>query len=188
MDAFEAMESRSSVRAFLKEEPPREVVERLLAAAVRAPNHKLTEPWRFVIVRGDAKRRYADIRRAHRAQKFADPGEPDAAAKIATTFQEHLATPLFVFVIQKVAEDPVRREEDYASIMMATQNLMVAAVATGLGSYLRTGGIMDTADVRALVGAGQGERIVGIVSLGKPAAEAPLTRRAPAAERTTWLD
>src|SRR3990170_1318918 len=86
MDAFEAMESRSSVRAFLKEEPPREVVERLLAAAVRAPNHKLTEPWRFVIVRGDAKRRYADIRRAHRAQKFADPGEPDAAAKIATTF------------------------------------------------------------------------------------------------------
>jgi nitroreductase len=188
MDAFEALESRASVRAFLPEEPPRDVVERLLAAAIRAPNHKLTEPWRFVVVRGDAKRRYAEIRRAHRAQKFADPAAPDAAAKIAKTFQEHLATPLFVFVIQRVALDPVRREEDYAAVMMATQNLMVAAVASGLGSYLRTGGIMDKPDVRALVGATEGERIVGIVSLGKPAAETPRTRRAPAVERTTWLE
>ncbi len=188
MDAFEALESRASVRVFLPEEPPRAVVERLLRAAVRAPNHKLTEPWRFVVVRGAAKRRYADLLRAHRAQKFADPHAPDAAAKIAKTFQEHLATPLFVFAIQQLADDAVRREEDYAAVMMATQNLMVAAVAAGLGSYLRTGGIMDSPDVRNLVGAGDGERIVGIVSLGKPAAEPARTRRAPAAERTTWLD
>lgn len=188
VDAFEAMESRVSVRAFRPDEPPRQLVERLLEAAVRAPNHKLTEPWRFVVVRGEAKRRYAEIRRAHRAQKFTDPAEPDAAARIEKTYREHLDTPLFVFVLQRLDDDPVRREEDYAAVMMGIENLMIAAVASGLGSYVRTGGIMDEPEVRALVGALEGERIVGIVSLGAPAGESKGTARAPAATRTTWLD
>lgn len=187
MDALEAIESRSSIRTFAPDEPSRAQVGRLLDAAVRAPNHKLTQPWRFVVVRGEAKRRYAEIRREHRARKV-EPGEAGAAAKIEKTYREHLDTPLFIFVLQRLTDDAVRREEDYASVMMAIQNLMVAATAEGLGSYLRTGGILEEPAVRELVGAAAGERVAGIVSLGRPAGDPVRTRRTPAAELTTWLE
>lgn len=188
MDAFDAIEQRASVRRFRPGEPARETVDRLLAAAVRAPNHKLTEPWRFVIVRGETKRRFAELRRAHRAQKFDDPAAPDAAARIEKTYREHIETPLFVFVLQRLADDAMRREEDYAAVMMAVQNLMLAATASGLGTFLKTGGIMDKPEIRALAGAADGERIVGIVSLGVPDGPAERTARTAASAKTTWLD
>ncbi len=188
MDTYEAIARRASVRRFAPEPVGREQLARVLDAAVRAPNHKLTEPWRFVVLTGGAARRFADLRRSHRAGKFDDPAAPEAAAKIEKTWREHLATPAFIVVLQRLDADVVRREEDFAAVMMAIQNLMLAATADGLGTYLRTGGILANAGVRQLAGAGSDERIVGIVSIGRPAAAPEASRRAPASERTTWLD
>lgn len=188
MDTFEAIRSRTSVRSFAPGAIARDDIARLLDAAVRAPNHKLTEPWRFVVVTGAARDRYAAIRRDHRKLKFDDPAAPDAAAKIETTWREHLDTPAFIFVLQALDDDAVRREEDYAAVMMATQNLLLAATALGLGSYLRTGGIMGRPEVRELAGAAERERIVAIVSVGRPAGPATPVRRTGAAAKTTWLD
>jgi len=189
MDTYDAIARRTSVRSFKPDPVPRWAIERLLAAAVRAPNHKLTEPWRFAVVTGEAKRRYAEIRRDHRARKFPDPTAPEALRSIEKTWREHLDTPAFIFVLSAVSEDPVRREEDYGAVMMAIQNLLVAAAADGIGTYLKTGGIMDHPDVRALVNAGEHERIVGIISLGYLAAEPePTQRRKPLSELISWMD
>jgi nitroreductase len=188
MDVYEAIFRRTSVRAFREAKLPREVLERLIAAAVRAPNHKLTEPWRFAVLTGEALRRYAEIRRAHRARRFPNPTDPASAQAIEKTYREHLATPAFVAVMCAESEDPVRREEDYAATMMAVQNLLLAATAEGLGSYMRTGGIMDLPETRQLVGAPQGYRIVAIVSLGYPAGADEPKRRTDPGEKTVWLD
>jgi len=188
MDAFDAIARRTSVREFRPDPVPAELLLRLLDAAVRAPNHKLTEPWRFVVVTGDARRGYAEIRRGHRAQRFPDPAAPEAAAAIDKTYREHLDTPAFIFVLQELTDDAVRREEDYASVMMAVQNLMLAAEAAGLGSYLRTGGIMALPEVRELAGAAATQRIVGIVSVGYPAEVLEPRRRTSAAQLTRWLE
>lgn len=188
MDAYEAITRRASVRSFGPTPVPRAVLERLLAAAVRAPNHKLTEPWRFAVLSGESRNRYAEIRRAHRAKKFEDPTDPQSAKAIEKTWREHLETPAFVFVMCEVSDDAVRREEDYAATMMATQNLHTAATAEGLGTYMRTGGIMELPEVRALVGAPEGYRIVAIVSVGYPAAEEAPKKRTDVASKTLWLD
>jgi len=189
MDTFDAIARRTSTRSFRPDPLPRHVLERLLAAAVRAPNHKLTEPWHFTVVTGTAKERYAAIRRDHRAKRFADPESPEARRAIERSYREHLDTPAFVFVLCETSEDPVRREEDYGAAMMAIENLLVAAAADGIGTYLRTGGIMDHPDVRALLGAPDGYRVVGIVSLGYLAGEPePTPRRKPLADLVTWLD
>ena len=63
-----------------------------------------------------------------------------------------------------VSDDEIRREEDYAATMMATANLMIAAESLGLGTYLKTGGIMRDPEVEALVGLADGFRIVGVVA------------------------
>jgi nitroreductase len=188
MDAYDAIVRRTSTRAFRPDPVPREIVARLIAAAVRAPNHKLTEPWRFAVLTGASARRFADLKRAHRTTRFTDPAAPEAARAIEKTYGEALGTPAFVVVLCAESDDPVRREEDYAAAMMATQNLLIAATAEGLGSYVRTGGIMRDEAVRALVRAPAGHRIVAVVSLGYPAVAEEPKRRSDSQARTEWLD
>jgi len=188
MDTFDAIERRVSTRAFQDRAVPRGVLARLLDAAVRAPNHKLTEPWRFAVLLGAGRDRYAEVRRTHRAAKFPDSAAPEAAKAIEKTWREAQDTPAFVVVMCAVSDDAVRREEDYGSAMMATQNLLTAATAEGLGTYVRTGGIMDEPAVRDLARCPADHRIVAIVSVGYPATDEPPRRRTPAAEKTVWLE
>jgi nitroreductase len=189
MDAFDAIARRTSTRTFKPDPVPRYVIERLIAAAVRAPNHRLTEPWRFAVLTGERKRAYAEIRKSHRAKRWEDPNDAQALKSIEKTWREALDTPAFVVVMCAVSDDPVRREEDYGAAMMAIENLLVAAAADNIGTFLRTGGIMNDADLTALVQLPGGYRIVGIVSLGYLVGPPePTPRRQSAGEVTLWLD
>lgn len=188
MDTYDAIAQRVSTRAFQPRPVPREAIGRVLEAAVRAPNHKLTEPWRFAVLTGASRDRYAAIRRTHREGRFADPSAPEATGAIEKTWRETQETPAFVVVACAVSDDPVRREEDVASTWMAVQNLLTAATADGLGTYLRTGGILKESALRELVRAPEGVRLIAVVSVGYPAEREAPRRRTPAAEKTLWLD
>jgi nitroreductase len=188
MDAHDAIAARTSTRAWADRPVPRAVLERLLAAAVRAPNHKLTEPWRFAVLTGKSAARFAELRRAHRATRFPDPASPEAAKAIDKTYREALSTPVFMVVMCAVSADPVRHEEDYAATMMAVQNLLIAATAEGVGSYVRTGGILEDPALKEMVQLATGHRIVAIVSLGYPAAPQEPKKRSDPAGKTLWLD
>jgi nitroreductase len=87
-----------------------------------------------------------------------------------------------------VSADDITREEDYAAAMMATDNLLIAAESQGLGTYLKTGGIMRDPDLAALAGLEAGFRVVAVVSLGYPEAEEAPRRRRPAADLTRWVE
>jgi nitroreductase len=188
MDAIEAIQRRTSIRRFRPESVPRATIERLLECAVRAPNHKLTEPWRFAVLLGEARAEFAEIRVKHRLKRYPDPGSAEALAGAAKVRRESLDTPAFVVVMCAVSEDDVRREEDYAAAMMGIANLMTAAESLGLGTYLKTGGVMRDPLLAGLVGLDEGFRVVGVVSLGYPADSEPPRRRRPAAEVTRWID
>ncbi|MGD0484036.1 MAG: nitroreductase [Gemmatimonadales bacterium] len=188
MDAYDAIARRVSTRAFQDRSVPRETIERLLGAAVRAPNHKLTEPWRFAVVTGASRDRLAELRRVHRAARFPDPAAPDAAKSIERTWRETRETPAFVVVLCAQSDDAVRREEDVASAWMAVQNLLTAATAEGLGTYVRTGGILTDPGVEALIRLPAGFRVIALVSLGYPSVDEAPRRRTPAAQKTLWLD
>jgi nitroreductase len=88
----------------------------------------------------------------------------------------------------RTSEDEVRREEDYAAVMMATANLMTAAQSLGLGTYLKTGGVMGEPALAELVGLPDSYRVVGILSVGYPVEAEPPRRRRPAGELTSWLE
>ena len=72
--------------------------------------------------------------------------------------------------------------------MMATANLMTAAESLGLGTYLKTGGVMQDPALAELVGLPPGYRVVGVVSVGYPADPETPRRRRPAGELTSWLE
>lgn len=188
MDAIDAIQRRISVRRFRPDAVPREAIASVLDCAVRAPNHKLTEPWRFAVITGAARARLAELRAAHRLKRYADPASSEARAGAEKVRHETEETPAFIVVMCAMNPDELTREEDYAAAMMATANLLIAAESLGLGTYLKTGGIMRDPGVASLVGLEGGARVVAIVSLGYPAAEEPPRRRRPAGDLTRWVE
>jgi nitroreductase len=95
---------------------------------------------------------------------------------------------VYIVVQSAVSPDDITREDDYAATMMAIGNLMTAAQALGLGTYLRTGGVMRDPTLLDLARVPQSFRVVGILSLGYPAEQDPPRRRKPATDLTLWLE
>jgi nitroreductase len=188
MDAISAIQQRTSVRRFRPEPVSRETIEQLLECAVRAPNHKLTQPWRFAVLTGAARDRFAELKAGHRLKRFDDPTTAEALAGADKVRREARDTPAFVVVMSAVNPDEITREEDYAASMMAVANLMIAAESLGLGTYLKTGGIMRDPAVLSLARAPNDFRVVGIISLGYPAGPEPPRRRKPVADLTEWVE
>jgi nitroreductase len=87
-----------------------------------------------------------------------------------------------------VSPDEITREEDYAATMMAIANLMIAAESLGLGTFLKSGGVMQDPDLIQLAEVPPRFRVVGIISLGYPAEQDPPRRRKPAAELSRWVE
>lgn len=185
MHTSDAISGRRSIKRFTAREIPRDEIEALLAAATLAPNHRLTQPWRFYVLGPEARHAYGLALGARKARKVDDPAA--GAALRETVAAEHRALPGMIAVAVVEQENPETREEDYAATMMAIENLALTAVAIGLGTHLKTGAIMNDPAARAAVGLPEGQRIVAIVNVGTPADMLPPKKREPATAFTTWL-
>jgi nitroreductase len=185
MDVLEAIQSRRSIKKFTDRPISRAEIEQLLAAAVLAPNHRMTQPWEFAVLGPEARHAYGAVLGARKAKKVEDP---EAARQMREKVaEEHGALPAMIAVTVRVDENPETREEDYAATMMAVLNLSLAAVAIGLGTHIKTGAVMDDPGARAAVGVEDGRRIVAIINVGEPAEVPTAKERAPAEAKTRWL-
>lgn len=185
MSASDAIRSRRSIKRFTERPVTREEIETLLAAATLAPNHRLTNPWRFYVLGPEARHAYGLALGERKAKRIENP---DAARTTRDTVAaEHRALPAMIAVAVVDNENPEIREEDYAAAMMAVQNIMLTAVELGLGTHLKTGGVMSDPAARAAVGLPPNERIVAIVNLGVPAEIPPTKKREEASALTTWV-
>lgn len=185
MRASEAIRERRSIKRFTDRPISREEIETLLSAATLAPNHRLTQPWRFYVLGPEARYAYGLALGERKARKLEDPEAARAVRE--TVAQEHRALPCMIAVAVVNNENPEIRDEDYAATMMAVQNMALTAVELGLGTHLKTGGVMGDAAARAAAGLPDGERIVAVVNVGEPADVPPPKPRQPASAFTTWV-
>lgn len=181
-----ALAARRSVARVDTEAPVApEAIERALGCAVLAPNHHLTQPWRFTVVRGEGRRRVgaAQAAEAVAAGRIA----PDRAAPQAAKW---LRAPVVVVVSHLPHDDPETRREDRLACGAAVENLLLALEAQGLGAMWRSGAAATSPAVKAALGLEPAEEIVALVYVGQPLAQNPLPprRRREAAECTRWLD
>jgi len=186
MNVSDAISTRRSIKKFTSRSITREEMETLLSAAVAAPNHRLTQPWRFYVLGPDAREAYGQVLGGRKARKIEDPQA--AQTMRDTVAAEHRALPGMLVVAIADNENPEIREEDYAAVMMAIQNLSLAALELGFGTHLKTGAIMTDPAARAAAGVKDNERIVAVVNVGEPAEVPAAKTRQPASAFTTWRD
>jgi nitroreductase len=184
MSIIDAIRGRRSIKRFTERPVTREEIERLLSAAVLAPNHKLTQPWRFYVLGPEARHAYGLALGVRKARKIEDVEKAEATKR--TVAAEHRALPAMIAVAVADTDDPELREENYAAAMMAIQNLSLLAVEMGLGTHLKTGAIMGDPAARAAAGVRDNERIIAVVNVGEPADVPPPKTRESAAAFTTW--
>ena len=185
MQISEVIQNRRSIKRFTNRPVSRDEIETMIAAATLAPNHRLTQPWRFYVLGPEARSAYGLALGDRKAKKLPDP---EAGRNIRETVAaEHRALPCMLAVAVVNNENPEIREEDYAAVMMGIANLTLTAVALGLGTHLKTGAIMADPAARAAVGVRDDERIIAIVNIGEPAEVPPPKKREPASSYTTWV-
>jgi len=165
----ELIRGRRTHKAYDPEPVDRATLEELFDLARWAPNHNLTNPWRFRVLGPQA------------LDALKQAAGPEAAAKLDRA-------PTLVAASVLRSEDPVTDEEDHAAGAVATFILLLGAHARGLGGYWRTPGVLRTPEGRAALGVPDDERVLGLVHLGRakgPDKAAP--ERAPLDEFRTYL-
>src|SRR5215211_2559787 len=110
MPLAELLQRRRSIKRFTERPVTRAEIETLLAAAVLAPNHRLTNPWRFYVLGPEAREAYGRALGERKARKQPDPTKgAEVREQVA---KEHRALPAMIAVAVVDSQDPEQRDED----------------------------------------------------------------------------
>ena len=179
---YEAIHARRMNNEFTDETPSRESLQRMLDAAIWAPNHRLTNPWRFVVLERGGKKRaeVAQLAYDHMYQR----NQNDEFA--SGSRQRVLDAPGLIYVFSLPGDTEEMTQENYAAACCAVQNLLLAAVAEGLAGDWSTGNTTRHPDLAEAMGGESDWMMVGALFIGYPARPSASVR-APVGEVTAWL-
>lgn len=185
MDVFEAIHSRHSQDKVKPDPLPRELIEKLLAAAVQVPNHYKVRPWRFVVLTGEGRDKLGEVMAA--SQQEHHPEFPREA--FDKTRALPLRAPVVIAVgVDKPGEAKVLEIENVCAAAAAMQNLLLAAHAMGLGAKWRTGEWARDAKVKGFLGFASDHHIIGFIYIGYPEFVAEPAPRPSFEDRTVWME
>jgi nitroreductase len=168
MDVEQAIRTRRTHKVFAPEPVPRELLGELFELARWAPNHHLTNPWRFRVLGPES------------LERLKQAAGSEAAGKLDRA-------PTLVAVTAVRSDDPVQDEEDLLATASATYALLLAAHARGLAGYWRTPGVLRSDPGLQALGIGSDERFVGLIHLGRQRQDKEAPERAPVDEIVEYL-
>ncbi len=170
MDVEEAIRTRRTHKAYGSEPVDRALLTELLELGRWAPNHHLTNPWRFRVLGPEALARL----------KTAVGG--DGAAKLDR------APTLVAVSYVRTPDDPAVDEEDLLATGCAAYAILLGAHNRGLAAYWRTPAILREPAGRTALGIPDTEHCIGLLHLGPARQEQRVPERAPLEEVVTFLD
>ncbi len=169
MRVGDAIRARRTHKQYGREPVDEAVVRELVELARFAPNHKLTNPWRFRLLGPETRTRIDAVVGENEALKLG-------------------RAPTLVLVTAVLTEDdPVLAEEDLLAAGCAAYAMLLGATERGLASYWRSPYCFREEPVRELLGLQENETLVALVHLGPPASDPPGKERAPVEDVFTVL-
>ncbi len=185
----EVLNDRSDIVAFLRTRrsaepiaiappgPDEEQLGIILECAARTPDHGKLEPWRFIVIRGDAREHLAEF--LLKRWKEINPGqEPDKTVQHDLVRQ----APVVVVVVARTADHPkIPVWEQQLSVGACCMNLIAAATAMEFAAQWRSGWLAEDPEVFRKLGLQDNETIAGVMFIGSrnPSAPPQEDRRRP---------
>ncbi len=167
MDAITLLHNRNSAPKLCEPAPTGKVLDDLLKAGLRAPDHAWLRPWRFLTIEAEARNQLGDLFVASAQQQLDADKEPmtqEAKDKLAA---KALRAPLVIVVIASIKEHPkVPAVEQLISAGCAAHGILLAAHAHGFAGVWRTGGNAYDPLIKEGLGLADTEEIVGFIYLG----------------------
>lgn len=181
MDAISALHGRISIATLGQPGPTSEQLDTMLRAAVRAPDHGVLRPWRFIVLQGSEREALGDIF-VQACLRSAPDSDTETLEKMR---RAPLRAPMVVVVIAET--DPDNRiplTDQLLAAGAAAQNIMLAAHALGLGGMWRTGDMAKNTLVKERLGFAEKDEIIGFLYLGTPTGS---IKRVPANDPARYL-
>ena len=161
---------------------PRDAIDRMLAAAIWAPNHRLTEPWRFFVVAKDSAVRQQLAGQVYEMSMERN-NNPDRASAAK---QAVLDPPYIIYLYSVPGPNEETTKENYGAVCCAAHNMSLAGVAEGLAVTWETGGPTRDPKLKEALGAEPDWDLAVMLSIGI-AADSPESSRSSATVFTNWL-
>ncbi|MFC5409078.1 nitroreductase [Larkinella bovis] len=169
---------------YIDKEIPREVVETIVANANFAPTHRLTQPWRFTIFRGNGLTKLADFLGEQYRQNT--PPAMYSEAKFEVTRTKILRASCVLAINMQLHSDKVPEWEELASVACAVQNMWLTATALNVGAYWSTPGNLDA--LGDFLNLSPTQKCVGLFYMGyHDDREKPAVRK-PIEDKLTWVE
>jgi nitroreductase len=159
MDALVALHTRTSAPRLEEPAPNDAALDQILRAGLRAPDHGMLRPWRFLVVEGEARRKLGQL--------FVDTLQPKTPEETEKLRNSPLRAPMIIVAIAAVKESPkVPAIEQVESCAAAVQNMSVAIHALGFGAIWKTGAPSYDPRVKKALGLKETDAIVGYLYVG----------------------
>jgi nitroreductase len=188
MNVFECIKNRRSIGKMTDQAPTRQQIAQLLEAAIHAPNHHKVEPWKFIVLAGDARVELGQVMASSLAQRLAELSPANAAPLLDKERSKLLRSPV---VIVAVAEQPrqvnVLEIENIEAVAAAVQNMLLTGEELGLACMWRTGEAAYDPHVKHWLGLAPADNIVAFVYVGFPAIPKLARQLTPVNSKTSWL-
>ncbi|MFN3342614.1 MAG: nitroreductase [Flavobacteriales bacterium] len=166
---------------------PREIVEKILNNAIWAPNHGMTQPWRFKVFMGDSIAKFgeahAELYKASVNETDFDPG------KYSKLKDRPLLSSVIIAICMKRNEaGKIPEIEEVEAVACAVQNMYLTCTAYGLASYWGSGGMTYSEGMKEYLGLGAQDKCLGFFYIGYPKGEWPKGQRRPIEYVTDWME
>jgi nitroreductase len=172
MKLEKAIRTRRTHKAFGPDALDRETLEQLFELARWAPNHHLSNPWRFRVL-GEGTRTAL--------MELAEAAQPGSAVKLRRA-------PTLVAISAQLTGDAAQDREDLLASAVAAYIVLLGAHARGLAGYWRTVPLLEERPARELLGLDAREAALGLLYLGTPVQEQRVPERAAVSEIACFLD
>lgn len=162
------------------------IIHEMLENANWAPTHGMTQPWRFSVFSGDARRRLAEFLAA--TYKAITPPDAFRQNKYEGMSQNAMLAPVVITIGMKRQEtEKIPEHDELQAVACAVQNMHLTAAARGLGAFWSTNVAAVSDEMRAFTGLGPKDRALGLFYVGYPACDWPSSERQPIDDKVRWV-
>ena len=184
------MRQRRSIfpKDYTGETVSRDIIQQMLENANWAPNHKMTEPWRFVVFSGEGLKKLAEFQ----AACYKEVTSRDLTFK-EERYQAMLTKPTLSSHIISIGmkRDEAKRLpeiEELGAVYCAVENMYLTATAYGVGCYLSSGGVTYFEEAKEFFGLGEDDKLLGFLNIGIPNGTTPDRRRRAIEAKVKWVE